>query len=94
MPMAPSWPVSDSADNDAVLYPGLSGTSLGTASVVTGSTPDGVAMDGVNAFVANEGSSNVTVVDPPARPAHGHHVHAARRAAHLFSLRPLVAPRR
>ncbi len=36
------------------------------AQVKVGDTPDGVAIDGTNAFIANEGSANVTVIDPPA----------------------------
>jgi DNA-binding beta-propeller fold protein YncE len=36
------------------------------AAVTVGNTPVGVAIDGTNAFVANEGSANVTVIDPPA----------------------------
>src|SRR5579884_1839647 len=85
--------ISDSANNDAVLYPALSGTTLGTASVVAvGATPDGVSMDGSNAFVANEGSDTVSVIDPPAQPAHGRTIrgHASTRRGH--SLTPLVAP--
>jgi hypothetical protein len=59
--------VSDSANNVAHLYT-LSGTNnqglAFLATVNVGSVPDGVAMDGNNAFVANEGSNNVTVIDP------------------------------
>ena len=87
--------VTDSANNDVVVYPTLSGTTLGPDAVVAvGTTPDGVGIDGGNAFVANESSDNVTVVDPPAKRVRGHVVrtdldaHARLRV----SLTPLVAP--
>lgn len=87
--------VTDSANNDVVMYPTLSGTTLGSDAVVAvGTTPDGVGIDGGNAFVANESSDNVTVVDPPAKRVRGHVVrtdvdaHARLRV----SLSPLVAP--
>jgi DNA-binding beta-propeller fold protein YncE len=88
--------VSDSANGDVVVYPYVSGTTLGTDSIVpVGATPDGVAIDENNVFVADEGSNNVTVVDPPSTGAvRGHivrrHSHAARRRT--VSLTPLVAP--
>jgi hypothetical protein len=91
--------VTDSANNDAVAYPSLSGTSLGTGTVIAvGTTPDGVGIDASNAFVANEGSNNVTVVDPPATStSHGHYVHSRVRAnltRRRVSLTPLMAPLR
>ena len=62
--------VTDSANNDVVIYPSVSGEKLGTPAIAaTGSVPDGVVVDGVNVFVANEGSGTVTVADPPAGPA-------------------------
>jgi len=91
--------VTDSANNDAVAYPSLSGSTLGTGTVVSvGTTPDGVGIDGGNAFVANEGSNNVSVVDPSQRGRnHGHYAsqpswgsNAATSAA--VSLSPLIAP--
>ena len=84
--------VSDAANNDAVIYPSLSGTTLGGAAVVSvGSTPDGVAIDGTNAFVANEGSGTVTVIDP--RTSHKRRHKVPRRGArHAVSLTPLIAP--
>jgi DNA-binding beta-propeller fold protein YncE len=89
--------VTDSANNDAVAYPSLSGASLGTGTIVpVGTTPDGVGIDGGNAFVANEVSNNVTVIDPAtAKADHGHFLAARVRAdiAHRpVSLTPLVAP--
>jgi DNA-binding beta-propeller fold protein YncE len=89
--------VTDSANNDAVAYPSLSGASLGTGTVIAvGTTPDGVGIDGSNAFVANEGSNNVTVIDPPATSTNpGHHVRAHVRsnlARRRVSLTPLIAP--
>jgi DNA-binding beta-propeller fold protein YncE len=90
--------VTDSANNDAVVYSSLSGTTLGTGSVVSvGSVPDGVAIDGSNAFVANEGSNNVSVIDPASGGAHGRgdgHEHSAARAQALAlsGHAPLVAP--
>ncbi|HWF35784.1 MAG TPA: protease pro-enzyme activation domain-containing protein [Solirubrobacteraceae bacterium] len=87
--------VSDSANSDVVAYPSLAGVTLGTGTVISvGTTPDGVALDGGNAFVANEASNNVTVVDPPVAPRqHGHYVgpHAGK-ATRAVSLTPLVAP--
>ena len=90
--------VTDSANSDAVLYLSLSGSTLGSDTVVSvGTTPDGVAMDGNNAFVANESTNTVTVIDPPSSGGdHGHLVashmrsDAARRAP--VSLTPLIAP--
>jgi hypothetical protein len=87
--------VTDSANSDLVAYPSLSGTTLGPGYVVgVGATPDGVGIDGANAFVANEGSNNVSVVDPSTASARGHVVHASRRAevARRVSWSPLVAP--
>jgi DNA-binding beta-propeller fold protein YncE len=89
--------VTDSANNDAVVYPAVSGATLGSDTIVaTGTTPDGVGMDQVNAFVANEASNSVTVIDPPATAkAPGHYVRARARAnfAHRpVSLTPLIAP--
>jgi hypothetical protein len=89
--------VTDSANNDAVLYPSLSGTTLGAGYVVAvGSTPDGVGIDGSNAFIANEESSNVSVIDPPAGRKHRPPPRYAtvRRAAvrRPSRLTPLVAP--
>ncbi|HWF50320.1 MAG TPA: protease pro-enzyme activation domain-containing protein [Solirubrobacteraceae bacterium] len=89
--------VTDSANDDAVAYPSLSGASLGTGTVIAvGTTPDGVGIDGSNAFIANEGSNNVTVVDPPAASTSpGHYVRAHVRtnlARRRVSLTPLVAP--
>ena len=55
-----------------------------------GSTPDGVAIDGTNAFVANESSGTVTVIDPRTSHKHGHKV--ARGARHAVSMTPLIAP--
>ena len=90
--------VTDSANNDVVIYPSVSGESLGQPGIVdTGSVPDGVVVDGGNVFVANEGSGTVTVADPPAKPASG----AVQRAAQLRGPRdnrlavsdtPLLAP--
>ena len=40
-------------------------TLTGPTCVATGSVPDGVAMDGAFAFVANEVGNSVTVIDPP-----------------------------
>jgi DNA-binding beta-propeller fold protein YncE len=85
--------VTDSANNDVVVYPALSGTTIGTGVVVpVGTTPDGVGMDGSNAFIANETTNNVTVVDPQASGGStGHYVRAhARVAARRWSRR---APR-
>jgi hypothetical protein len=93
--------VTDAANNDAVVYPFLSGTSLGSGTVVAvGSTPDGVGMDGGNAFIANEGSDNVSVIDPPpATPgARARYRFASRRselraaAGRPVTFAPLVAP--
>jgi hypothetical protein len=89
--------VSDSANNDAVVYPFLSGTTLGTDTVVpVGTTPDGVGMDQNNAFVANEATNNVTVIDPPRTGgARGHIVasrHSNRASRAPVSLSPLIAP--
>lgn len=85
--------VTDSANNDAVVYSSLSGTTLGTGSIAaTGSVPDGVAIDGSNAFIANEGSNDVTVIDPAGGGAHGHDGPSPRGRRHDFSLHePLVA---
>jgi DNA-binding beta-propeller fold protein YncE len=89
--------VTDSANNDAVVYPFLSDTTLGTDTVVpVGTTPDGVGMDENNAFVANEMSDNVTVIDPPrSGDARGHIVaraHSSRAQRAPVSLSPLIAP--
>jgi len=88
--------VTDSANNDAVVYPSLSGATLGTGNVVAvGTEPDGVGMDGGNAFIANEGSGNVSVVDPiDAGKNTGHYVSAHARGATLRPslLTPLIAP--
>jgi DNA-binding beta-propeller fold protein YncE len=84
--------VSDSANNDAVVYPSLSGTTLGANAVVsTGAVPDGVAIDGTNAFVANEASGTVSVIDPSSPHQHGHAV-PARGAQPSVSRAPLIAP--
>jgi DNA-binding beta-propeller fold protein YncE len=88
--------VTDSANNDAVAYPSLSGASLGTGTVIAvGTTPDGVGIDGSNAFVANEASNNVTVIDPPATSTNPGHQRAQVRAnvaRRRVSLTPLIAP--
>jgi len=91
--------VTDAANNDAVVYPSLSGTTLGTGTAVaTGTTPDGVSMDGGNAFIANESSNNVTVLDPPATSSHQRFRVASAKASaqaaarRTVSLTPLIAP--
>ena len=56
-----------------------------------GSTPDGVAIDGTNAFVANELSGTVTVIDPRTSRKRGHAV-VPSGARHPVSLTPLIAP--
>jgi YVTN family beta-propeller protein len=79
----------------------VSGTTLGTGTVVSvGTTPDGVGIDGGNAFIANEGSNNVSVVDPPTHTTSQHQTVATQSAeAHAalqrhVTLMPLVAPLR
>ena len=63
--------IADSANDRAFVYnqPTAFGASLGTASVIanvaTGLSPNGVAVTGTDAFVANEGSNTVTDIDPP-----------------------------
>lgn len=86
--------VSDSANGDLVVYPALSGTSLNSPALVTvGSVPDGVAIDGSNVFVANEGSATVSVVDPgSASPQARGHVVPQHGPNRPVSHTPLVAP--
>jgi DNA-binding beta-propeller fold protein YncE len=92
--------VTDSANNDAVAYPSLSGATLNAGTIIpVGTTPDGVGIDGGNAFVANEASNNVTVIDPPSKATNRGHflaarvrADAARRPVSLSRLTPLIAP--
>jgi hypothetical protein len=87
--------VTDSANDDTIFYPSLSGTTLGPSFVATvGSVPDGVGMDGSHAFIANEGSNSLTVIDPATSSGSpGHHVPSKGRQRSAPSSRsPLVAP--
>jgi DNA-binding beta-propeller fold protein YncE len=91
--------VTDSANNDVVIYPSVNDARLGTPGILSvGSVPVGVGIDGGNVFVANEGSGTVSVVDPPSQPAVGQVQRAARRGSRSNGLRvshtPLIAPLR
>jgi len=89
--------VTDAANNDAVVYPSVNGASLGQPGVVSvGKVPDGVAVDGGNVFVANEGSGTVSVLDPPAHPTTKltprARLHSSEADDQPVSHTPLIAP--
>jgi DNA-binding beta-propeller fold protein YncE len=84
--------VTDAANADAVMYPSVSGANLGADAIVSvGGVPDAVGIDGNNAFVANEATGTVSVIDPSSSDPHGHLVHGGHRGP-TVSRAPLIAP--
>ncbi len=64
--------VTGSGSNDAYIYSLLaSGAPSGAVHVTSlpaGSAPDGVAIAGSEAYIADEGTGQISVIDPPAAP--------------------------
>lgn len=84
--------VSDAANDDVVMYPAVSGTSLGPDGILSvGGLPDAVAIDEGNVFIANETSSSVSAVDPSLSYPEGHHVRSRRHGPVAWRT-PLIAP--
>lgn len=92
--------VTNSGDGtaDVLTYTGTTVTVQYTPAV--GTLPDGVAIIGADAYIANEVGGTVTVIDPPAGPGlgiklklrHGNHGQPAHAGSARFSSDPLVAP--
>ena len=83
--------------SDAYIYTlGVTGASSGAVHVTSlpaGSIPDGVAIAGSEAYIADEGTGQISVIDPPAAPPvrHPARIAAAARARPGMPTRPAIA---